>query len=276
MGFDVFNGKVAVVTGAASGLGKGFCTRMAEHGATVVAADINLEGAEQTVRAIERDGGKAEALHVDATQYDQVKQMIEGAAERHGRVDYVFNNAGIAVSGMLEEIPIEDWEKILAINLDGVVYGTEVAYKLMCKQGGGHIVNTGSLAGLIPAPLLVPYSTTKFAVVGLCESMQLEAARRNIKVTALCPGFIDSGIYEAALASGAMDGQTMREQIPIMVDTKKGVDKLLKGVAKGKRIVTLPAYAHFTWRSYRFTPAISIRVSRRIAKRLEESGNRLA
>lgn len=272
MAFEIFRRKVAVVTGAASGLGKGFCTRMAASGATIVAADIDLEGAELTAQEIERDGGKAEALCVDVTQYSQVHQMIEGAAERHSRVDYVFNNAGVAVHGQLEDIPIDNWEKVLALNLNGVVYGTEVAYKLMCEQGGGHIVNTASLAGLAPSPLMVPYCTTKFAVVGMCEAMQLEAIHRNIKVTALCPGFVDSGILEAALNSGDINPQQMKEQIPVIVDTEKGVDLMLSGVAKGKRIVTLPAYAHVVWGSHRFTPWLSVRIGRRVAKRVVNRG----
>lgn len=274
MGLEAFNGKIAVVTGAASGLGRGFCTRMAENGATIVAADINFEGAQQTVTEIESNGGKAEAVNVDVTDYAQVKALIEGAAQKHGRIDYVYNNAGIAVSGPMETIPIEDWEKILAINLSGVVYGTEVAYKIMVDQGFGHIVNTASLAGLIPAPLLVPYSTTKFAVVGLCESLQLEADSKNVKVTALCPGFIDSGIYDASLGSGGLDGGVFKAQIPIMVKTEKGVDKLLNGVIAGKRVVTLPAYAHFSWRSYRMAPSVTIATSRKVAKRVEREAKK--
>lgn len=276
MGLEIFNSKIAVVTGAASGLGRGFCTQMAQQGATVVAADINLEGAQETVAQIEASGGNATAAHVDVADYAQVKSLIEDAAQQHGRIDYVFNNAGIAVNGPMEEIPIEDWEKILAINLNGVVYGTEVAYKIMAKQRSGHIVNTASLAGLIPSPLLVPYSTTKFAVVGLCEALQLEAPRKNVKVTALCPGFIDSGIYDASLSSGGVDGEVLKDQIPMMVKTETGVEKLLKGVAAGKRIVTLPAYAHVVWRAYRTVPSVSIATSRQAARRLEKEGKRLA
>jgi NAD(P)-dependent dehydrogenase (short-subunit alcohol dehydrogenase family) len=276
MGLEVFNDKIAVVTGAASGLGRGFCTQMAENGATIVAADINLEGAQETVEMIEARGGKAEAVHIDATDYAKVKAMIEDTVAKHGRLDYIYNNAGIAVSGAMEEIEIADWEKILAINLNAVVYGTEIAYKIMVKQGHGHIVNTASLAGLIPATLLVPYSTTKFAVVGLCESLNLEAPSRGVKVTALCPGFIDSNIYESAISHGAADAEVLRDQIPQMVDTDKGVEKLLKGVAAGKRIVTLPLYAHLIWRSYRTVPSFSIATSRKVAAKLEKDRKLLA
>ncbi len=274
MGLEIFNGKIAVVTGAASGLGRGFCTRMAENGATIVAADVNIEGARETVAQIEAAGGSAEAAHTDVTDYDQVRSLIEDAAAKYGRIDYVFNNAGIAVSGPVEEIPIEDWQKILAINLNGVVYGTSVAYGIMVAQGFGHIVNTASLAGLIPAPLLAPYSTTKFAVVGLCDAMQLEAKSKNVTVTALCPGFIDSGIYDASLMSGGMEVEQTKAWIPIM-DAEKGVEKLLRGVADGKRVVTLPAYARFFSFGYRSTPRVAIGIGRAIARRLEKKGQHL-
>lgn len=276
MGFEVFNNKIAVVTGGASGLGRGFCEQMAAAGATVICADIDMAGAEETVAKIEAKGGKASAAHVDVSDYNQVKALIEGAAETHGHIDYVFNNAGIAVGGPVEDIPIEDWEKILAINLHGVVYGTEVAYKIMAKQRSGHIVNTASLAGLIPSPMLVPYSTTKFAVVGLCEALQIEAGTNNVKVTALCPGFIESNIYDAASYSGGMEAEKAKAQIPIMVKTEKGVETLLKGVAAGKRIVTLPAYGHLLWRSYRFTPGLAIAGSKLIGKRLRKTGKHIA
>jgi NAD(P)-dependent dehydrogenase (short-subunit alcohol dehydrogenase family) len=194
-----------------------------------------------------------------------VKALVDGTVEKHGRIDYIFNNAGIAVQGYVEEIPIEDWDAIIDINLKGVVYGTSAAYKHMVKQGSGQIVNTASLAGLTPAPLLAPYSTVKFGVVGLSDSLRVEAQSKGVTITALCPGFIDTGIYENSRTTG-FDKSKAKANIPGgIVPLDKGVKTLLDGVVKKKRVVTLPWFAHFLILSYKLTPNIAIKVSGKIA-----------
>jgi NAD(P)-dependent dehydrogenase (short-subunit alcohol dehydrogenase family) len=262
MSYEVFNNKIAVITGAASGLGLGFATELARAGATVVASDINLEGVEKVVAEI---GGNAEAHQLDVSDSAAVKALVDGTVEKHGRIDYIFNNAGIAVQGYVEEIPIEDWDAIIDINLKGVVYGTSAAYKHMVKQGSGQIVNTASLAGLTPAPLLAPYSTVKFGVVGLSDSLRVEAQSKGVTITALCPGFIDTGIYENSRTTG-FDKSKAKANIPGgIVPLDKGVKTLLDGVVKKKRVVTLPWFAHFLILSYKLTPNIAIKVSGKIA-----------
>jgi NAD(P)-dependent dehydrogenase (short-subunit alcohol dehydrogenase family) len=262
---ETFNNKIAVITGAASGLGYGFAKEIAKAGGTVVAADINLEGVEKTVEEIAAAGSKAEAHELDVTDSAAVTALVDGTVEKHGRIDYIFNNAGIAVQGYVEEIPVADWDAIIDINLKGVAYGTSAAYRHMVKQGHGHIVNTASLAGLTPAPLLAPYSTVKFGVVGMCDSLRVEALPKGVSVTALCPGFIDTGIYDNARSTG-FDNTKAKEAIPGgIVPLDKGVKTLLDGVVKKKRVVTLPWFAHLLILSYKLTPNISIRVSSRLA-----------
>jgi NAD(P)-dependent dehydrogenase (short-subunit alcohol dehydrogenase family) len=267
MAYEVFNGKIAVVTGAASGLGQGFATEIAKAGGTVVAADINLEGVEQTVATIAADGGNAEAHRLDVRDSAAVTALVDGTVEKFGRIDYIFNNAGIATQGPVEDIPITDWDEIIDINLKGVVYGTSAAYKHMVKQRSGHIVNTASLAGLVPSPLLAPYSTVKFGVVGLSDSLRAEAKGTGVSVTALCPGFIESGIYGSARYSGGLNEEIGRAQIPMIVPLEKGVNKLLKGVVAKKRVVTLPAYGYIMWFGYRISPNLGIKLSSALAAR---------
>ncbi|MFY9487951.1 MAG: SDR family NAD(P)-dependent oxidoreductase [Solirubrobacterales bacterium] len=267
MGYEVFNNKIAVVTGAASGLGQGFATELAKAGGTVVAADVNLEGVQATVDAITSTGGTAEAHQLDVRDSAAVVKLVDDSVEKFGRIDYIFNNAGIATQGPVQDIPIEDWDEIIDINLKGVVYGTSAAYRHMVRQGHGHIVNTASLAGLVPSPMLAPYSTVKFGVVGLCDSLRVEAQGTGVDVTALCPGFIESGIYGAARYSGGLSEEIGRKQIPLIVPLDKGVNKLLNGVVAKKRIVTLPAYAYVMWFGYRFAPAIGIKLSGILVKR---------
>ncbi|MBJ7353734.1 MAG: SDR family oxidoreductase [Thermoleophilaceae bacterium] len=262
MSYEVFNNKIAIITGAASGLGLGFAKEIGKAGGTVIAADIDLPGVEKVVAEI---GGDAEAHKLDVRDSAAVVALVGSTVEKHGRIDYIFNNAGIAVQGYVEEIPIEDWDAIIDINLKGVAYGTSAAYKHMVKQGSGHIVNTASLAGLTPAPLLAPYSTVKFGVVGMCDSLRVEAQSKGVYVTALCPGFIDTAIYDNARSTG-FDNTKAKESIPGgIVPLEKGVKTLLDGVVKRKRVVTLPWFAHLLILSYKLTPNISIKVSGKLA-----------
>lgn len=267
MSYEVFNGKIAVITGAASGLGLGFAKEIAKAGGVVVASDVNLEGVQKVVADIESAGGKAEAHQLDVRDSAAVIALVDGTVEKHGRIDYIFNNAGIAVQGFVDEIPVEDWDAIIDINLKGVAYGTSAAYKHMVKQGSGHIVNTASLAGLTPAPLLAPYSTVKFGVVGMCDSLRVEAQSNGVYVTALCPGFIDTGIYDNARTTG-FDTTKAKESIPGgIVSLDKGVAQLLDGVVKKKRVVTLPWFAHLLILGYKLTPNTSIKISGKMAAR---------
>lgn len=262
---ETFNNKIAVITGAASGLGLGFAKEIAKAGGVVVASDVNLEGVQKVVAEIEAAGGKAEAHQLDVRDSAAVTALVDGTVEKHGRIDYIFNNAGIAVQGFVEEIPVEDWDAIIDINLKGVAYGTSAAYKHMVKQRSGHIVNTASLAGLTPAPLLAPYSTVKFGVVGMCDSLRVEAQSKGVYVTALCPGFIDTGIYENARSTG-FDNSKAKESIPGgVVSLDAGVKKLLDGVVKRKRVVTLPWFAHLLIFGYKFAPNLSIKISGKMA-----------
>ncbi|MBK5229541.1 MAG: SDR family NAD(P)-dependent oxidoreductase [Thermoleophilia bacterium] len=275
--FKVFNNKIAIVTGAASGLGQGFATVMAKNGATIVAADINLAGVKTTAERITADGGIAEAHQLDVRDSVAVTKLVDDTVAKHGRIDYMFNNAGIATQGPVQDIPVEHWDEIIDINLKGVVYGSSAAYKHMVEQGSGHVVNTASLAGLVPSPLLAPYSTVKFGVVGLSQSLRAEARAHGVNVTALCPAFIESGIYEAARYSGGLNETIGRAQIPRIVPLDKGVHTLLKGVAANKQIVTLPLYGHVFWRGYRLMPMLGVRLSGLLIKRqlkaLAESEN---
>jgi NAD(P)-dependent dehydrogenase (short-subunit alcohol dehydrogenase family) len=262
-----FANKIAIITGAASGLGKGFAKEIAKAGGTVVLADINGEGVAKVADEI---GGSAEGHQLDVTDSLAVTRLVDDTVAKHGRIDLIFNNAGIGVQGYVEEIPIEDWDAIIDINLKGVAYGTAAAYKHMVRQGHGQIVNTASLAGLTPAPLLSPYSTVKFGVVGLSDSLRVEAEPKGVTITALCPSFIESGIYENARATG-FDTLKAKASIPGgVVPLDKGVKKLLNGVAKKKRMVTLPWYAHLAILGYKLTPNTSIKVSSWLAAKQAE------
>ena len=196
-----YKDKIAIVTGGASGIGRALCEELGRRGAQVVVADINMEGAERTASTITAAGGRVRAVHVDVTKAEDVRRLIQETASAHGRLDFMFNNAGIVTVGEVRDMDLGHWHRILDINLMGVIYGTTAAYALMIKQGFGHIVNTASAAGLGPFPLLASYVMTKHAVVGLSTTLRLEGAGLGVKVSVVCPGFVRTEIFNTPMVN---------------------------------------------------------------------------
>src|SRR5438552_680116 len=164
---EPFAGKIAIVTGGASGIGRAVGAQLVRHGARVVLADINGDSARATAEAF----GAASAATVDVTDAAAVEQLVTNTVAAHGRLDYLFNNAGIAIMGEARNMTLADWTHLIDVNLRGVVNGVVAAYPAMLRQGFGHIINTASLAGLVPTPGATGYATTKHAVVGLSTSL---------------------------------------------------------------------------------------------------------
>lgn len=245
---DYFKNQVAIVTGGASGIGRTISEELGGRGADVIVADINLEGAQQVASAIEQSGGRAQAVYTDVSRADDVQSLVDKTSAEHGRLDFMFNNAGIAVGGEARDFNLDHWRRIIDINLMGVIYGTNAAYKVMVRQGSGHIVNTASLAGLIPSPTMAPYSTTKFAVVGLSTSLRAEAKALGVRVSAVCPGFIQTGIYDAAtLVKGSKED--MLKRIPFkIISAETAAKKILRGVERNRAVIVFPFYARLFWR----------------------------
>jgi NAD(P)-dependent dehydrogenase (short-subunit alcohol dehydrogenase family) len=267
---DCFKNKTAIITGGASGIGRALCLELGRRGAIVYVTDINLDGAFQVADRINSAGGKAFAARLDVTQKESVKKFIEETAKNAGRLDYMFNNAGIAIGGEARDMSDEDWRQIIDINLWGVIYGTTTAYQIMVKQGSGHIVNTASLAGLVPVPTETAYSTTKFAVVGLSASLRAEGEALGVKVSALCPGFVQSGIYEAAKILNA-DIRKLLEKNPFKImETQKAARVILKGVEKNKAIIVVTLHGHVLWRIFKYFPWLANLIGQKTMKDFRE------
>jgi NAD(P)-dependent dehydrogenase (short-subunit alcohol dehydrogenase family) len=194
--FDL-EGKIALVTGAASGLGAAFALAMAEAGAHVACADINVEGLAVTVAAVERVGRKAIAVKCDVTKEGEVIAMVNNTVETFGRLDIFFNNAGISdntndVPKLLHEYSTEWWDRVIAVDLQGAFYCAREVLKVMVKQRGGKIINVASVWGLTGSSGVIPvpaYCSAKGALVNLTRELGLEYAPFGINVNALCPGF---------------------------------------------------------------------------------------
>ncbi len=204
-------GQVAVVTGAGSGIGRATALLVARLGAGVHVADLNAESAEEVAGQINAEGGRGTAHSTDVTDPAAVEALAERVFSADGAVDLLHNNAGVGHAGPVDRVSLEEWQRVLAVNLMGVVHGIHAFVPRMLAQGRpGHVVNTASMAGLVAVAEMAPYCTSKHAVVGLSESLNAELSPRGIHVTALCPGIIDTPLIPGAHLDGALAGQRGR------------------------------------------------------------------
>ncbi len=255
---SVFEKKIAIVTGAASGIGKEISRALVARGATVVLADIDADNV--AAAHGELGTGKTEAHVVDVTDAAAVGDLVRDVVERHGRIDFMFNNAGIAIFGNARDMTLEDWNRLVDINIRGVIHGVAAAYPIMIEQGHGHIVNTASAAGLAPTPTAVGYGMTKHAVVGLSTSLRAEAALYGVRVSAVCPGFIETPIVQNAKMINIDREQALRE-FPLRLHSAAELAAwIMRGVERNQPIIVFTAFARVGWYLYRLSPGLFLRI----------------
>jgi len=222
-------------------------------------ADIDAEAAERAAGTIVAAGWRAEARQLDVSDEPRVRDLVEQTAVRYGRLDYLFNNAGIAVGGDARDLTLEQWRRVLDVDLYGVLYGTLAAYPLMARQGFGHIVNISSMTGLVPQPINAPYATAKHGVVGLSLSLRIEGADLGVKVSVVCPGYVKTSIYEHVELVGVDRAEATRTPIK-GIGTADAARAILKGVGRNEAIIVFPPVFRWAWRAYRLHPALAERV----------------
>ena len=236
--------RVAIVTGGASGLGRALCHELARDGVLVVVADLNEAAAHETVAALIAAGGQAEAVRLDVTQQPECDRIVEGVAARHGRLDYMFNNAGFAIAGDTIEMTPDQWRSILAVNVEGCIWGMMAAYRVMAKQKFGHIINTASFAGLAPLPLSSSYAMTKHAVVGMSMSMRSEAQWYGVKISVACPGFIATHLFDNGVGIGkAPFRETTAVGARLAISPERAAKLMLRGVRRNREVIIFPLHA---------------------------------
>jgi len=260
--------QVAIVTGGASGIGRAVCEELARRGALAVVADINAQGAQAVAAAITANGGRAVAAHLNVTRAEDVERLVEDTARTHGRLDFMFNNAGIGVGGEVRELSLDFWRQAIDINLWGVIYGTRAAYTVMLRQGRGHIVNTASVAGLIGEPGLTAYSVTKSAVVALSTALRAEAEGSGIRVSVVCPGFVNTAIFQNSVGVD-IDTEEFLAKLPVkLVPADDAARAILRGVERNQAIIVFPFYARFLWWLTRLHPNALAGFHRRTLQRM--------
>lgn len=272
---DAFTNKVAIVTGGASGIGRGLSEELARQGAIVVVADINAKQAKEVAQDIENAGGRAQAMSLDVSDGTAVKIFVDTVVNEHQRIDFVFNNAGVVIGGEAQDMSPDNWSHIINVNLWGVIHGVQAAYPLMVKQGFGHIINTASLAALVPWPGTAAYAATKHGVLGFSTSLRAEAADLGVRVSVVCPGFIDTDIYQKATYIN-IDREKILKNLPpwIRMSIQKCARIILKGVVRNQAIIVVGWNARLIWNCYRLTPSLYIRGTRIMARALRKAKQR--
>lgn len=192
-----FEGKITIVTGGGSGIGRAVAEELGRQGSMVVVTDIDESRASEVATAIRGAGGQSAREGLDVTDAEAFRGLVDRTIAEHGRLDYLFNNAGVGMTGEVRDLPEEAWDRIIDVNLRGVVHGVKAAYPRMIEQGSGHIFNMACIAGLVPFPMTAAYCATKHAVVALSTALRAEAAALGVRVSVICPGTIDTGMFDA-------------------------------------------------------------------------------
>jgi NADP-dependent 3-hydroxy acid dehydrogenase YdfG len=268
------SGKIAFVTGGASGIGAALATKLVDGGAEVWIADRQIDAAQELAQRLNSGGAKAHAIQLDVRNYPSFERAVAEAVQQSGRIDYLFNNAGIGVSGEIDSYTLDDWNDVFDVNLRGVVHGIQAVYPIMIRQHSGHIVNTASMAGLVASPGLGSYTATKHAVVAISKALRVEAERHGVQVSVFCPGVIRTplmtgGQYGRMNISDEKVLKKFWERLRPMAP-EKFAERALRAVLRGDAIIVVPGWWKAWWYLERLSPALSMRFAKVSLKRLRE------
>lgn len=212
----MMKGKVALVTGGGSGIGRATAMLFAVHGAAVVVADKNLDGANKTLEMIKKSGEDGVAMQVDVSEESQIKKMVDDTIKKLGRLDFACNNAGIeGETNPITECSNENWQRVLDINLRGVLWCMKYEIPEMLKNGGGALVNISSIAGLVGFSGMPAYVSSKHAINGLTKTAALENAQQGLRVNSVCPGAIQTPMIERFVGESPEARKDLETQHPM-------------------------------------------------------------
>ena len=257
-----FAGRLVLVTGAGSGIGRATAISFAEAGGEVLVVDIDPAAAARTVELVELVGGVAHALTADVSDLDAMEHLAKTVAEDHGVVDILVNNAGIGIAGGFLETSVDEWRRTLDINLWGVIHGCRLFGRQMVERGqGGHIVNVASAAGIQPSKDLTAYSTSKAAVLMLSECLRADFAGAGVGVSAICPGFVNTNITRTTRFAGRSDEDNVRLRARTTAmyrrrdfPPERVADEVLRAVRDNAPVVPVALEAKLAVFAARFAP----------------------
>jgi NAD(P)-dependent dehydrogenase (short-subunit alcohol dehydrogenase family) len=267
-------GKIAFVTGGASGIGAALATNLVDKGAEVWIADRQIDSAAELAEHLNSVGGKAHPIELDVRSYPSLERAVAEAVQQSGRIDYLFNNAGIGVGGEIDSYTLDDWNDVFDVNLRGVVHGIQAIYPIMIRQHSGHIVNTASMAGLVTTVSQASYTASKHAIVALSKTLRLEAERHGVQVSVLCPGVIRTPILTGGKYGrneGVSDEDLLRlAELGRPMAPERFAERALRAVLRGDAIIVVPAWWKAFWYLERLSPALSMRAAKILLKRRRE------
>lgn len=272
---QAFDGRVAIITGGASGIGRALGEELAQRGAKIVLADRQREQAEEVAGRIRQGGGEATATELDVRDAAAFEALAAQTVATHGRVDLLFNNAGIGVGGVMEKYELADWDEVIDVNVRGVAYGVQAVYRRMIGAGSGHIVNTASVAGLIPATNEGSYGASKHAVVGMSRALRIEAKRHGVKVSVLCPGAIRTPILTGGRFGRINIPGLDREKILSLWERARPMEPsafaraALDAVAANEAVIVIPRWWKALWYLDRLSQTASTFLIERAAATLQ-------
>ena len=235
--------KTAVITGAALGIGRALALAWARRGWKVGVVDFDMEEAERTLEMIEKAGGSGEIFRCDVRDPGEVQAAADHFFDAWGRIDLVMNNAGVGAAGEVADIPLEEWKRVIDTDLWGVIHGCRSFIPGMKEQGGGHIVNTASMAGILSGAEMAPYNVSKAAVISLSETLKMELAPYNIGVTVICPMAVKTNVLETATYTD----EFQRELAYVAMErVKMPIDEFARRVARAVDRDRLYVVPHLT------------------------------
>lgn len=250
-----FPNKRLVITGAGSGLGRTLAIDFGKLGWKVAVSDINTDRAAETVEKVNAAGGQAMAVRCDVAMEGDVENLARQVTAEWGGADVVINNAGVPSLGFVEKIPMEDWKWIIGINLLGVVHGCKTFIPIFRRQGGGHIVNIASSAGICSMAEMAPYNVTKAGVISLSETLRVELAGENIGVSVVCPTFFKTNLMDNARYTDKHQIDLSNAVFEKSLCTAEDVSRdIIRAVARNKMYVLTQIDARFFWRLKRLMP----------------------
>jgi NAD(P)-dependent dehydrogenase (short-subunit alcohol dehydrogenase family) len=260
-----------VITGGGSGLGRALALRLAARRARILVADVDLASAEETCALVAAAGGSATAFACDVARLADVEAAAQAAEERFGGTDLLVNNAGVAVAGLVGELPISDWEWILRVNLCGVIHGCHVFVPRMRARRRGFLLNVASTAGFASLPEMAPYNVTKAGIISLSETLHAELAASNIAVSCLCPTFFKSNLLDRLRSPGRQRALAELFFRGARATAEEVAEAALSGLERGELIVIPQLDGSMLWRTKRYAPSL-YHAALRMTQRLDVAG----